>query len=541
MEAKKKLKLPAGIQTFEEIINQGYVYVDKTQYLVNLIDTGKIYFLARPRRFGKSLTVSTFDALFSGEKKLFKGLYAEEFVNRPDYQPSPVIRLDMSKVTTDRGIEGLYESMQNLTRAAAKKLNVELSETQLSGDLLGELIATAANKYNQKVVMLIDEYDKPYTDFFNDSTMAETVRKALRNYYSQIKAADEYIRFTFFTGISKFTRMGVFSTLNTMTDISMSPKYAEICGYTEDEITCYFPDYLEETASYMKMSVYELIEKMRYYYNGFSFDREAKARLYNPHSTLLFFQDMSFANFWIETGTSKVIADFMKDRNLTVEQFIDYPVSVDFVRSPGDMDKTPPEGFLYQAGYLTLRPGKTDDLSLDYPNTEVLNAMSEMVTQNMLAYKDESYHHCRADALDGLWNKNSKILIGAFNRLLASIPYDDYESAARQGMSNKKVDMKPQEWLFRNAIQSFLQGCGVMVASEVHTNKGRADLVVSYRGNLWVIEIKVARDGSNANRKAKEAYRQIIKNNYAAPYTNAICLGLCIDDKERQITASFSS
>ena len=534
----KRLKLPIGIQTFEKLRERGYLYVDKTQYLVDLIDRGEIYFLARPRRFGKSLTVTTFDSLFSGKKELFKGLYAEEFLNRPDFMPSPVIRLDMSKVTTNKGIEGIEESILRLTREIAKKLVIKLSNTQIPGDLLRELIASAAEQYGQKVVILLDEYDKPYTDFVNDPDMADKVREVLRNYYVQIKANDEYIRFTFITGISKFARFGVFSTLNTPTDISMMPEYAEICGLTEDEIIQYFPDYLDETANRMQISTPELIEKMRYYYNGFSFDDEAEARLYNPYSTLSFFAKKKFSNFWVHTGKSKMIADYMKNRNLTVEQFRNIPVSNDFVENPGDMDVTPPEGFLYQSGYLTLRKGITDDLSLDYPNTEVLVSMSALVTQNMLQYRDESYGQCRSDLLNGLITKNKDKVIGAFNRLLASIPYDDFTSAANQSISNHNYDMKPQEWLYRSSILSFLQGCGVVVAAEMHTNSGRPDLVISHRGNTWVIELKVACEGQNPDAKAEEAYRQIIEKQYAKPYPDAVCIGLGIDNSLRQIVAS---
>jgi hypothetical protein len=365
--------------------------------------------------------------------------------------------------------------------------------------------------------------------------MAEEIRNVLRNYYVKIKANDEYIRFTFITGISKFARFGVFSTLNTPSDISMMPEYAEICGYTEEEIIRYFPDYLDETANKMQITTDELIQKMRHFYNGFSFDRNAETRLYNPFSTLLFFSNKHFSNYWIESGRSKMIADYMKERYLTVDQFRNYPLSVDFARNPGDLDTTPPEGFLYQSGYLTLRPGNNDDLSLDYPNTEVLNAMSEMVTQNLLKYKDESYSRCRTDLLKGLMTKDKDKVVGAFNRLLASIPYDDYSNAAKQSISNNDYEMKTQECLYRASILSFLQGCGVVVASEMHTNKGRADLVVSHKEVVWVIEIKVAYEGESAEKKAEEAYRQIIEKNYATPYPGAVCLGTGIDDSERQI------
>jgi len=317
----KRLKLPIGIQTFEKLREDNCVYVDKTKYLVDLIDKFNVCFLARPRRFGKSLTVSTFDALFSGKKELFKGLAAEEFLNRPDFETNPVIRMDMSSIATYLGIHVFETSLKQLTIESAEKLDVNVPELLSSSDIFKNLIINTAKKYNQKVVILIDEYDSPYTDFVNDFEMAEKVRDVLRNFYKQIKVNDEYIRFVFITGISKFAKFGVFSTLNNLRDISLMPGYAEICGYTEEEIIRYFPEYLEETASYMKITTSMLIEKMRLYYNGFSFDIDAQARLYNPFSTLLFFGDKVFFNYWMDTGRSKTIADYLKNRNLTVEQF----------------------------------------------------------------------------------------------------------------------------------------------------------------------------------------------------------------------------
>jgi hypothetical protein len=288
----------------------------------------------------------------------------------------------------------------------------------------------------------------------------------------------------------------------------------------------------------MKMTTPKLIERMRYYYNGFSFDRDAKTRLYNPHSTLSFLKAKFFFNFWIDSGKSKLIADYMKDRCLTVEQFRNYPVSIDFINSPGDLDVTPPEGFLNQSGYLTLRPGTIKDLALDYPNTEVLNSMSELVAQNILRNKDESYNQCQTDLLRGLQEKDKETVIDAFNRLLACIVYDDFTLAAKQSIKNNKYTMEPQEWLYRATIFAFLHGCGVVVAAEMHTNVGRPDLVIAYKGYTWVIEIKVAYEGQNAEQKAEEAIGQIIKNNYAAPYPNAVILGLGIDNEARKISAS---
>ena len=532
----KRLKLPIGIQTFEKLRENNCVYVDKTQYLVDIIDNVNVCFLARPRRFGKSLTLSTFDALFSGKKELFKGLYAEEFLNRADFKPSPVIRIDMSKIATDCGMEMFQQSMKHLTIEIADRLEVEVPKDLSGSDILRNLIANTARKYNQKVVILIDEYDSPYTEFVNDSDMAGKVRDMLRNYYVQIKANDEHIRFTFITGISKFAKFGVFSTLNTTTDISLMPEYAEICGYTEEEIIHYFPDYLDDTANNMQITTEELIERMRYYYNGFSFDRKAKVRLYNPFSTLSFFKEKEFFNYWIETGRSKVIADYLKNRNLTVEQFRNFPVSRDFAKSPGDVDTTPPEGFLYQCGYLTLRPGVIDDLSLDYPNREVLNSMSSLVAQNILQEKGENYNGITNRVFIALLQNNFDLFKEALNSLLASIPYDDFTSAAKENILINGYKFPAQEWLYRSTIFAFLRGCGVVVAAEMHTNLGRADLVVSHKGKTWVIEIKVAYEGESPEKKAEEAFRQIIDKNYAKPYPDAVCIGLAIDDSLRQIT-----
>ena len=534
---KKKLKLPVGTQTFEKLRTGGYVYVDKTKHLVNMIDSGEFYFLSRPRRFGKSMTVLTFDALFSGKKDLFKGLYAEEFLNRPDFRSSPVIRLDMSSITTHMGIEIMEESMQQITQEEGERLDIELSDSQSPGNLLRELIRKAAKKYDQKVVFLLDEYDKPYTDFANDPEMAEKVRNVLRSYYVQIKVNDEYIRFAFITGISKFAKIGVFSTLNTLKDISLMPEYAEICGYTEEEIIRYFPDYLDEAAKYMNISTSELIEKMRYYYNGFAFDRNASVKLYNPFSTLLFLGERFFFNYWIDTGSPKFMADYMKRHKVTVEQFRNLPISLDFARSPGDVDTTPPEGFLYQCGYLTLHQAEGGGLVLDYPNTEVLNSMSQLVAQNIFRSKDENDQFYSQIIFKALRENDLKLFKYALNTLLASIPYDDYSKAAEQHVNLKGYQFPAQEWLYRSCILSFLRGCGVVVDTELHTYRGRPDLVISHNGNVWVVEIKVAYDGESATQKANEAYLQIIDKQYAQPYPNALCIGLGIDNSLRQITA----
>jgi len=531
-----RLKLPIGIQIFEKIRKGGFVYVDKTKFLVDIIKSGDLHFFARPRRFGKSVTVSTLHDLFSGKKELFKGLYAEEFLNRPEFEPSPIIWLNLSKVTTSYGLEALNASLKDVTIEVAEELGVDVPEDLSASDIFRRIIVGAAKKYGQKVVLLIDEYDAPYTDFVNDPDMAKKVRDVLRDYYVQIKSNEKHIRFVFITGISKFAKIGVFSTLNITSDLSLMPEYAEMCGYTEEEIVKYFPDYLEDTAKCMDITPQELIEKMRHYYNGFSFDREAKARLYNPFSTLEFFREKEFFNFWIDTGRSKMIADYMKNRKLTVEEFRNFPISRDFAKSPGDVDTAPPEAFLYQCGYLTLRPGISKDLSLDYPNTEVLNSMSELLTQNIIQTKGENYNNLTNRLFVALLRNDLDLFVNTLNSLLASIPYDDFTQAANQNILIHGYKFPAQEWLYRSTILAFLHGCGIVVVPEMHTNLGRSDLVVSHRGKTWVIEIKVAYKGENPMDKAEEAMQQIIDKQYANSFPDAVCIGIAIDDTTRQIT-----
>jgi hypothetical protein len=231
-----------------------------------------------------------------------------------------------------------------------------------------------------------------------------------------------------------------------------------------------------------------------------------------------------------------MIAKYLKGKNLTVEQFRNYPVSRDFVRNPGEMDVAPPEGFLYQGGFLTLRKGITTDFALDYPNREVLNAMSRLVSGNLLLRNNGDYTECYIDTTIALYTLSGDGLVAVLNRLLASIPYDDYRPQAEKNIIYNGYPFSPKEWFYRAMILTFFRGCDIPAIAEMHTNKGRADLVLNYQGQIWIIEIKVAYGGESPAAKAEEACRQIFEKNYNKPYPHAICVGLAIDDSARQIT-----
>ena len=266
-------KLPIGIQTFEAIRKENYLYVDKTKQILSLIENGECYFLSRPRRFGKSLTISTLEAMFKGKAELFKGLYAEEWVKEQAKNPSPVIKLDMSGL-------GNYETIEELNNALIDylgeiiddyNLNIQLQEN--AGRIFAKIIKELYKKFG-KVVLLIDEYDKPITDNINDLDTANKIREFFRKFYGILKnsSTNDNLRFVFITGVSKFSKSGVFSCLNNLKDISMTEKYSDIVGYTQKELEKFFVDWFEKTMKKHSLNREELLDTIEYYYDGFSFD-----------------------------------------------------------------------------------------------------------------------------------------------------------------------------------------------------------------------------------------------------------------------------
>ncbi|MDR2467168.1 MAG: ATP-binding protein [Prevotellaceae bacterium] len=315
----------------------------------------------------------------------------------------------------------------------------------------------------------------------------------------------------------------------------MNYELCEMCGLTEEEIVRYFPEHIAETAEELGVSSGELLERMRAYYDGFCFD--GVHRLYNPFSTLNFFAKRDFLDFWMQSGASRLIGDYLKKRNLTVEQFRNIPVTGKFVNEPGEIDSASPAGFLYQTGYLTIREKTADDFILDYPNTEVLNSMSELLARNILPDGD-SFGNLQTCLLTSLARNRIDDLQTALNALLASIPYDDFTRAGNLNIMVNDYSFPVQEWLYRSTILAFFRGCGVVVFAEMHTNLGHADLVVSHRGNTYVIELKVAYRTEDVPAKLIEALNQMKRKNYLAPYPGATGLAMVIDDTKRQITES---
>ena len=382
----KLLPLPIGVQNFERLREAGCLYVDKTGGLLDLAQTTGRYFLSRPRRFGKSLTLSTLDAMFSGRVELFKGLAAEEWVREQAKHPSPVLRFDMSGLRPYSSADELENSLVAGLRDFANFHDVSFSEEKTGGGMLLQMIQQLF-KAGGPVVVLIDEYDKPILDNLGDKEKAESMRQVLRSFYTVLKSCDEYLRFLMLTGISKFSKTGVFSAMNNLQDISMHRKYGDIVGYTQRELEENFDGWIRDTMETLSLSREELLNKIRDYYDGFCFD--GTTQLYNPFSILNFFSEKQFMNYWYDSGSPTFIVEYMKRHSIKdPEQYCGVTVKANFTSSQ-EIERANPESFLYQAGYLTIRKREEQELTLDYPNREVRDSISSMYLEHV--YHVESY------------------------------------------------------------------------------------------------------------------------------------------------------
>lgn len=476
--------LPTGIQDFEKLRVGGHLYVDKTNYLVDLIDSGSVYFLSRPRRFGKSLTVSTLDALFSNRVDLFTGLCAAEYMTSARFNPCPVIRIDMSKAETNRGIELLEYSMLVIIKHNAERYGVTIDETS-PGIALGSLISVLALRTG-RVAVLVDEYDKPIRDSLGDIEHARVVRESLRNVYSQIKAADDKTQFVLFTGVSKYTKTGVFSAMNNLVDISMDKKYAQMLGYTQEELEYYFALHLARAAAESGADPQEMLGEMSNYYEGFSFD--GHKRVYNPFSVLNFLREGDFRNYWIDSGQSTFITDYMTKHRLSVEEFRGKSVPLSFA-SITEIERAAPESFLYQAGYLTLRERvepkaemplaertKRRRYLLDYPNREVLSSMGELFVSEVCGLGNDSFE--LSDGLASAFNDGDiDEAVSLFNRLLASVENNPFESA---------------EKFYHAALYGIVLAAGIDARPEDPGRAGGGEIAVAGKDCVYLIEVKPA-------------------------------------------------
>ncbi|MDR1313213.1 MAG: AAA family ATPase, partial [Deltaproteobacteria bacterium] len=425
--------LPLGLADFEDIREKQAVYVDKTKFITELEKAGKFIFCARPRRFGKSLTVNALDAFYSGRKELFQGLAAETDMNFPNFVACPVIRLDMSAVAGSDSKEILQNKIMKRLGIMAERHQVSLRGEDCA-DAFSCLIQDVHKASGQKAVLLLDEYDAPVINIIGrekrscDKNLLMDTRTVMQDFYTQIKVEEEHIKFAFITGVTKFSRMGVFSRLNNLLDISLFPGFSAFMGYTHEELKTYFAPFITHTARALKMSEEGLLNQLKEYYDGFSFDGENE--VYNPFSILSFFKVKEFGNFWMESGSNTVVRKYLRDKALTVDQFQGQEIDYSRARAPGEIDATSPAGFLYQSGYLTLRAKDDGAYLLDYPNSEVREAISTLFMENFTSDWEGTGKSGR-ELGEKLASGDIAGMVGVLIQLLAGIHYRDHLDANR--------------------------------------------------------------------------------------------------------------
>lgn len=507
--------LPTTTQTFSKIIEGDYLYIDKTQYIYELIrpPTG-VYFLARPRRFGKSLMVSTLEEIFKGNKELFQGLwlYGSDY----DWQSHPVIRFDFSRNTINSSAK-----LEHLIDYYVQEIALEHGLTLRGFDYqshFDNLIRQLGKE--TKVVILIDEYDKPIIDNIDNLAEAIRIRDVLKAFYTVIKAMDAHIRFVFITGISKFSRVGVFSAMNNLEDVSLRPAFATALGITEVELRRDFQAYIAAFAQANHTTEAALLQRMQYWYNGFRFAK-ASPNVYNPYSTLLFFKEQRFANFWFESGTPTFLVKLIRDRGYEVAQLTHLDVAeIDF--SSYEIESLAIVPLLFQTGYLTIKGTyqQQENLiyTLGYPNYEVENAF---VTYLLSAFSNLERTFARGylhQLVDALQKRDFVRFFTTLDSFFANIDYD--------------LHLK-QEKYYQTIFYLIFLMIGMQVSAEVKTGQGRIDAVIELTDHIFLFEFKLGKDAESALQQIKDsAYHQ----KYAMKGKPIILVGANFDSNQRKVT-----
>ena len=485
-------KLSTSIYTFRDIINENCMYVDKTKDIFKLILKPKgQYFFSRPRRFGKSLTISTLESIFLGEKELFKGLYIYE--QDYDWKKYPIIRLSLNGLSSETA-EELERKIKFELDDIGEDFNIVLKRDG-SSEQFKELIRKLYRKLG-KVVILIDEYDKPILDNILNLEEVEKIRQVLKKFYGQIKACEEFIRFSFITGVSKFTQVSVFSDLNNLDDISMDVNYSTMCGFTQEECEEYFAEWIDENAVKNKMSKKDYLEKLRVVYNGSRFS-EKNVTIYNPVSFTKAMEHGKFKHYWFETGTPTFLLKLLKKRKYDILRFEKLELTpLSF--SSYDIEKLRVEPLLYQTGYLTIKDYDPDsDLyTLSYPNKEVKSAFLEYLT----------------DYFTNVGREDSPSLVEYLRRAFINNDLNEVFEILQTFYAKIDYDIKlKHEKYYQTIFYILFTLLGFRIKVEVSTNKGRMDAVVKTDAYIYILEFKL-------DKSSEEAIAQIKEKEYYQKY-----------------------
>ncbi|SEA65104.1 PD-(D/E)XK nuclease superfamily protein [Arachidicoccus rhizosphaerae] len=480
-----KRTYPLGMQSFRIIREDGAVYVDKTELIYQMIQAGRYNFLSRPRRFGKSLLVSTLMELFSGNKALFEGLW---IYDHWDWNTRyPVIRLSFNDVSYEE--LGLKEALSQALAKKAKSLDIELSFTSLK-DRFAELIEVAAKKYGQQVVILIDEYDKPITDYITKPEIMDQNRSVMKEFYSVLKgdSADD-IRFLFITGITQYAKVSIFSDLNNLDNISLSNQFSAIAGITQQELESYFATEIAE----MMQDTPDILDQIKTWYNGYTWDMQTW--VYNPFSLLHFMAKREFKDYWYQSGTPSFLVALLKKNTFREVEHLEAGerALMNFEVDPGNLAP-----ILFQSGYLTIKHITEGGVyELGYPNREVKGNMLEAILSIYRGVNPTQSIPLYANIAGTLRIRDINAFIAAINALFAGITYEAWNA--------------DQEAIFNGILQTTFTLVGLDVKAEVHSAKGRCDLLVETAEYIYVMELKL--DGN-----AQDALNQIKAKGYMEPY-----------------------
>jgi hypothetical protein len=482
--------LPIGIQTFAKIREGGYYYVDKTAYALRLIESGSHYFLSRPRRFGKSLFLDTLAELFAGNEPLFRGLTCHD---KWDWgKKYPVIRISFGGGRL-ASREGLEAHIADELDANAQRLGLDIPAAADSHLRFRHLIQQAVKRHGQRAVILVDEYDKPILDNLTEPDVARAMREGLRNLYSVIKDQDAHIRFAFLTGVSKFSKVSIFSGLNNLNDITVDAAYSAICGYTEADVDTVFAPELEGLDR----------DDIRRWYNGYRWLGES---VYNPFDLLLLFDKRDFRPYWFETGTPTFLVDLLRSRQTFTPQ-LDALYASDQLLNAFDVEHIGTEALLWQTGYLTIqdvrRRGARADYRLGYPNQEVESAFNEALLLALTPNPSTTSAHI-GRLYDLLQTLDWPALRAHFESLFASIPADWYRANP----------VLHYEGYWASVFYSHLASLGLDLTPEDVTNQGRIDLTLKLPQAIVILEFKRI-DGDTPTG---EAMAQLRQRGYANKY-----------------------
>ncbi len=457
-------------------------------------------------------------------------MYAEKWVKEQFKHPNPVIKLDMSVLSQYKDGEELNRAIINyLVRYYIKNYELDISVQDSSGDVFLDVINELYKK-NGQVVLLIDEYDKPITDNINNLEKAEEMRETLRSFYGVLKGCSQ-IKFIMITGVSKFSKTGVFSCLNNLDDISMSEEYGDIVGYTQQDLEDNFSDWIEITAQRKSMSKKELLDKIKKYYDGFSFD--GITRVYNPFSVLKFFKEKYFYNYWYTSATPSFLAKYLKKHEVKKpDLYRNKEVAINFTDTR-EIETASVESFLYQTGYLTIKEKDDFLITLDYPNEEVRSSMAGLYLENM--YNIEEYATLGNRIWKALKVGNIENVVELFNQALKPIPYDDFSENKEKNIKNSEAERG--EYWYRSLFMMLLNATGLTAYPEPHDFQGRSDVIIQFDNYIIIIEFKFAKTSSEVESKRKTGAEQV--SQYAETYANSnkkiITAVFVADDEKRQI------